>query len=321
MSSNVQLNPGALGAVLTTDQDINGVQTQIVKLSFAAAGQTGVSQLVTLANPLPVQFSGGVTVNGSVSVSNFPATQPVSIAATVNANITNASLAITGNVGITGTVATKPDNSVWTLTGTSANVNVTNASLAVTQSGAWTVGVNNFPATQVVSQATGTNLHTVVDSGTVTVSGTVPVTGAVTVSNLPLSGSGNLLVDATLAGVDVGPALMESALPVTLAVDQQVPIQPTGQTPSANALSVVLASDQVAIPVNATVVSATQLPPGAALEAGNLASISASDAYTTQTADILRLVLAELRTMNMQLAVMTGINIDPNIGDEQAIYQ
>ena len=92
-----------------------------------------------------------VTVAGTVAVSNFPATQPVSGTVTSNQG------------GAPWTV--KPDGTVWSLTGTAANVSIANASLPVTQSGAWSmsitgtatitgsVSVSNFPATQAISAA------------------------------------------------------------------------------------------------------------------------------------------------------------------------
>jgi hypothetical protein len=91
---------------------------------------------------VPIADGGGsITVDGSVSVSNFPATQPVS-----------------GSVTVSGTVTANAG------TGTQ-DVNVTNASIPVTDNGGsltvdGSVSVSNFPATQPVS-------------GSVTVSGTV----------------------------------------------------------------------------------------------------------------------------------------------------
>jgi hypothetical protein len=147
---------------------------------------------------------------------------------------------------------------------------------------------------------------------------TQTITGSVSVTNLPLSGSGDLLADVSIAGVDIGPAPMETSLPVTLALDQEVPIRATGPQPMAQSVAVTLASDQLALPI---AFPATALAPNAAKEAGgNLDAHTASLAYLAQIADMMRLMLAELRAHNLQLASLTGINVDPAIGDEQATF-
>lgn len=89
---------------------------------------------------------GGGSSSGTVSVSNFPASQQVTQG--------------TSPWVVSGTVAANQGTSPWVVSGT----------VAATQSGSWTVGVNNFPATQPVS-------------GTVAVSNfpaTQPVSGTVT---------------------------------------------------------------------------------------------------------------------------------------------
>lgn len=100
------------------------------------------------------------------------------------------------------------------------------------------VQIDNFPATQPVSgtvtvtQATGTNLHTVIDSGTVaaTQSGTWNINNISGTVSLPTGAA----TETTLAAAS-------AKLPATL-----------GQKTSANSLAVTLASDQSAIPTNAT---------------------------------------------------------------------
>lgn len=72
MADNVQLNePTTLGKIIASDE-VSGVQYQIIKI---AIGLDGVATLIDSGNPLPI--------GGAVSVSNFPATQPVSIAGSV----------------------------------------------------------------------------------------------------------------------------------------------------------------------------------------------------------------------------------------------
>jgi len=102
--ANVILNPGAGGATLATDQ-VGGVDYQKVKITFSTDGAAPVS--VDAANGLPVSIAslplpagaatlaGQAAINatlgtpmqqtgGAVSVTNFPATQPVSGTVTAN---------------------------------------------------------------------------------------------------------------------------------------------------------------------------------------------------------------------------------------------
>lgn len=87
---NVAITPGA-GATIATD-DVGGVQFQRIKID---AGAEGASSPVSAQNPLPVAVtfpgtqpvSGTVALDGqtlaaleTISVANFPATQPVSAA-------------------------------------------------------------------------------------------------------------------------------------------------------------------------------------------------------------------------------------------------
>lgn len=119
MAGNVVLNSGAGGATLGTDQ-VGGVDYQIVKISFSTAGSAPVQvdaanglPVVVAALPLPAgaaTLAGQSAINttlgtpmqqtgGSVSVTNFPATQPVS--ATALPLPTNAAQETGGNLGLT----------------------------------------------------------------------------------------------------------------------------------------------------------------------------------------------------------------------------
>lgn len=180
----------------------------------------------------PVSGTGNFTVvqptgtNLHTTVDNFPATQPVSGTVTANQGTSPwvVSGTVTANAG-TGTFAISAASlplptgasTEATLSSLNSKVTVVNTGAVtisaplptgtnvighvITDSGS-TVSVSNFPATQPVSgtvtvtQATGTNLHAVIDSGALT-SITNPVTviqptGAnlnVTVSNFPAGGS------------------------------------------------------------------------------------------------------------------------------------
>lgn len=177
-----------LGAVTTAAPSYTTAQTSPLSLTTAGALRTDGS-----ATTQPI--------SGSVSVSNFPATQAV-------------------------TQSTSP----WVVSGT----------VAATQSGAWTTGrtwsllnttdsvnVGNFPASQVVSQPTaaslnatvvqssGANLHVNVDSApTTTVTGTV----AVTQSTSPW------VVSTAQLPTTLGAKTTANSTAVNIASDQTVPI-------------------------------------------------------------------------------------------------
>lgn len=108
MSDNTTLPVGTGGDTVRTI-DRSGIKTQVTQIDFG--GEAGPEQLVTSGNPLPV--------TGSVTVSNFPASQTISGTVTANQG------------GAPWTVA--PDGTVWALVGTAASVNVSNTSLTVAQ--------------------------------------------------------------------------------------------------------------------------------------------------------------------------------------------
>lgn len=135
-------------------------------------------------NPVPVNDAGGsLTVDGSVSVSNLPASYPV----TDNGG----SLTVDGTVGISGTVPVS--GTFWQ---TTQPVSDAGGSLTVDGS----VSVSNFPATQPVSGSvtanagtgtfavSSTQLPTALVSDRLKVDGsgvTQPVSGSISVSNFP----------------------------------------------------------------------------------------------------------------------------------------
>lgn len=145
----------------------------------------GTITAVSVANPLPVNAS--VTISGVATASNQTSgaqkTQIVDgsgnvIASTSNAlntSITNASIAVTGTFfqatqPISGTVAgtgnfTVVNGGTFAVQNTAATPAGTNViGHVITDTGSTTAVTGNVTATQ----ATGTNLHTVIDSGTIT---------------------------------------------------------------------------------------------------------------------------------------------------------
>lgn len=117
---------GSTGAVTIADgADV----TQGAKADSAATNSTSSWSVVSLLKGLYSLLAGTLTVGGSVSVSNFPATQPVSGT-------------VTANQGTAGSSAWKVDGS------------------GVTQPISGSVSVSNFPATQPVSGTITSNQGT-----------------------------------------------------------------------------------------------------------------------------------------------------------------
>lgn len=178
-----------------------------------ATSTTAVTQATASAlNATVVQATGTnlhtVVDSGSISVSNFPATQPVSGTVTV--------------VQPTGTNL----HAVLDATSTTAVTQATAANLNAT-----VVGSGNF----TVVQPTGTNLHTTVDNfpATQPVSGTVAVTQSTTPWADNISQYGGV-------STSLGQKVSASSIPVVIASDNTVAISaaslplPTGAATSAN---------------------------------------------------------------------------------------
>jgi hypothetical protein len=171
---------------------------------------------------LPVSDNGGsLTIDGSVSVSNFPATQNVSVTnASIPVTDNGGSLTVDGSVTVSGTVTANAG------TGT-MNVSVQNASIPVTDDGGsltidGSVSVSNFPATQPVSGTVTANAGT----GTMNVSvqnasipvtdngGSLTVDGSVSVSNFPATQPVSGTITASNTSGDVAHDSPDSGNPV-----------------------------------------------------------------------------------------------------------
>lgn len=128
------------GNSLTVDGPLTDAQLRAspvpVSGSFSPSGTQDVNIVSTI--PVPVTDNGGsLTIDGTVAISNFPATQPVS--GTVTANI-----GTTGGLALDATLtnATQKTKIVDT-----AGVNVA----VVDATGDIQVDINNFPAIQAIS--------------------------------------------------------------------------------------------------------------------------------------------------------------------------
>jgi len=125
-------------------------------------------------------LDGYVTLSGDdvISVSNFPATQPVSGAVSVS-NFP-ATQPVDGTVSVDNFPATQPVSGTVAVSNFPASqvVSVSNfPAFPATQAVSGTVAVSNFPATQPVSIAAGTNVNNF--------PAIQPVSGTVAVSNFP----------------------------------------------------------------------------------------------------------------------------------------
>lgn len=151
-----------------------------------------VSGTVSIGNAsIPVTDNGGsLTVDGSVSVSNFPATQPVSGTVTVG----NASIPVTDNGG-----SLTVDGSVG-ITGTVA---VTDNSGSLTVDG--TVDIGNWPVSLPVTDG----------GGSLTVDGTIAISNA----SIPVTDNGgSLTVDGTVNAVQSGNWTVDVNFPASIDV-------------------------------------------------------------------------------------------------------
>lgn len=179
---------------------------------------SGVPTVVSPTTPLPVDGSGTIQpVSGTVAVSNFPATQPISAVSlplpTGAATSANQTTEIAALDAIETAVANIPPQ------GQALAADSTPVVLPVDQITALTP-----PTTVTVTQATGTNLHTVVDSSALP-SGAATSALQTQISNqLPAS---------------LGAKATAASLAVNIASDQVVPVSattlplPTGAATSA----------------------------------------------------------------------------------------
>jgi hypothetical protein len=245
---------------------------------------------------------------GTVDVGNFPATQPVSIAAPVAVTQSGVwSVTINGQpIAISAAALPLPAGAA-TSAGQAAIIAALGSPMqetggSVSIAGTPTVDVGNFPATQPISAAAlplpagaATNAELVTINATL--GSPLQAGGTVEVGNFPATQPVSI---AATVNVDVANFPATQPVTGTVAVSN---LPPEGQATSAASLPVVIASDQSAVPVS---VSAIALPANAAQETGgNLDSIS-------RLVYVNHLILAELRALRMmQASVMTGAQVDP----------
>jgi hypothetical protein len=199
-------------------------------LSSILVNQTNGNQLTQVTN-----FPSNQTINGTVSVSNFPSSTIVtqSTAADLNATVVGT---VTANAG-TGTFQT----------------NITNSSIPVTESGTWNVGLN-----------TGSN-----NIGSITnITGTIPLaTNAATASNQsniittlgsPFQAGGNIgntSFGSTQSGTwNINNISGTISLPTDASTaSNQTNVQSTIGTSASTAITIQGSSSGVAIPISGTI--------------------------------------------------------------------
>mgnify|MGYP000555692682 CR=1 FL=1 len=210
------------GGALTVDGTVTAAAQPGVDIGDVTINNAGAGAAVNIQDGgNTITVDGSVTANLAAGSNNIGDVDVLSIAAGDN-NIGNvdvvslpALVAGSANIGDVD-VLTVPAPLSTTGGGTEATalrVTVANNStgvVAVTQSGTWDeVGINDSGNSITVDQATGTNLHTVIDSGTVTA--VTSITNAVTVAGgaahaSPVSGNPNLVAGraSTAIPTDVG---------------------------------------------------------------------------------------------------------------------
>lgn len=198
---------------------VGGKDYQLIKL---AQGLEGTATLVSSTDPLPVTLLASGAVIGHVIVDSGSIT------------VANASLAVTGTFWqatqpVSGTVAAT-QSGTWTVTGAGGTFPVTGTFWQATQpvSGTVAIGAGSAVIGHVITdtgsttavtgnvtavQATGTNLHMVVDSGTITTVSTVTAVTAIT-NALP-AGSNAIGKLAANSGVIIGDVNVVSEIPGT----------------------------------------------------------------------------------------------------------
>jgi hypothetical protein len=220
---------------------------------------------------------GSLTVDGTVSVGNFPATQPVSGTVTIQDGGNSitvddgaGSLTVDGTVAVSsvsGTVAVSGALTDTQLRASDVDVNITNTTVPVsgtfypaTQPVSGSVSVSNLPATQPVSGTV-----TVQDGGgSLTVDGTVGVSGTVTVD-----GSGT-----------IQPVSASSLpLPTGAATSAKQPSIGTAGTPSADVISVQGVTGGKEVPISGSV-SVTGTPTVGISGSSNTVKVDAGTAGT-----------------------------------------
>jgi hypothetical protein len=229
-----------------------------------AYNPSNVNGQATMANSAPVVIAsnqsavpisdngGSVTVDGSVSVSNFPATQPVS--GTVTVQDGGGAITVDGTVEIGATSLAALESITVQNAGGASAVNIQDGGNSITVDGS--VSVSNFPATQPIS-------------GSVSVSNfpaTQPVSGPLTDAQLratavPISGT----VSTGLTQPLTDTQLRATAVPISGTVTANAGTGTQNVSVQNASIPVTGTFFQATQPVSGTVTADTELPAATAL--------------------------------------------------------
>jgi hypothetical protein len=161
---------------------------------------------------------GSLTVDGTINIGNFPATQNVAIVSSVELEIKNDS----GNpVPVNGTVTANQGTNPWAISG----------SVNASQSGTWTVAVSSIPEVEIKN-----------DSGN-----PVPVNGTVSANQSGTWNINNITGTVSLPTGAATSALQTTGNSSLASIDGKLPT--LGQKTMAGSVPVAIASNQSAIPV------------------------------------------------------------------------
>ena len=229
------------------------------------------------------------------------ATIPVTPGAGINLDATQVTVGTAQVVRETVVLADATDGTQYaTVSGGALLVNVDN--FPTTQPVSGTVAVSGTVSTSgnvVASQPTGTNLHTVVDSGSVSVSN-LPATQAVSSTQLPaaLDGSGNLKVAVENASIPVTGSFYQTTQPVSAAQ------LPTALDGSGN---LKVAVQNSSLPVTGTFYQATQPVSGTVAVSGTVTT-SGSATVSQATGSNLHAVLDSGSTTAVTQTTASNLN-------------
>lgn len=161
VGDSLKVNVTNTGGVSTVDQGNAGVQSWLVNI-------TNTPIPVTQSGIWSFAVTGSVDVSGSsVSVSNFPATQAINLTqiAGLSPSVTNSIPArITNGTSFVDPTQIRALSSI----GDSVTAVISGTPTVTANAGSGTFQTNVTNSSLTVIQPTGTNLHTVIDSGSVT---------------------------------------------------------------------------------------------------------------------------------------------------------
>jgi hypothetical protein len=229
-----------------------GTTPGAVKAIVANASLAIGTTMVSASAPVPVSATAAANNSGnplyvSAAISNSPAV-----------TVTSGSITATQATG-TNLHTVVDSGTVIATQATAANLNATivgtgTFAVQAAQSGSWTA---------TVTQATGTNLHAVIDSGSVTITGTPAISGTVTANQ----GTANTATNAwptytTVSGAAIDPRqirALTSADVVSLPTAQVTTLTP----PTAAAIGTAVASSLTVGSLNVAITAGnTQYSPG-----------------------------------------------------------